>query len=203
MDFQTTFIHLIFSNWGTGRTVGCNSITPQACYTMLSFHQLQPFSGVFDNSGWPKRMGEYKNEVGKAKETGGKKAVFEILIPNPVLSKGWHTKRAAMMESFSGSLGWDALALTLLSSLTQQHSSWQQGIIYATAFQLQASVAASSKCRASISGFIIIPSSDGICSSTIQEIQREPACLHVLVDENVQVQMKSDRFHIVLASSWH
>lgn len=94
------------------------------------------------------------------------------------------------MESFSGSPGWDALALTLLSSLPQQHSSWQQGSIYATAFQLQASVAASSKHRASISGFIIIPSSDGICSSAIQEIQREPACLHVLVDEMCKFRWK-------------
>lgn len=166
---------------------------------MLSFHQLQQFSGIFDNSGWPKRMGESKNKVRKAKETGGKKKKQSF----PFLSKGWHTKRAAVVESFSGSLGWDALALTLLSSLTRQHSSWQQGSIYATAFQLQASVAASSKCRASISGFIIIPSSDGICSSAIQEIQREPACLHVLVDENVQVQMKLYRFHRIVASSRH
>lgn len=160
---------------------------------MLSLHQLQQLTTVGGQREWVSTKTKYARQ----KKRGGKKAVFEILIPNPVLSKGWHTKRAAMMESFSGSLGWDALALTLLSSLTQQHSSWQQGIIYATAFQLQASVAASSKCRASISGFIIIPSSDGICSSTKQEIQREPACLHVLVDENVQVQGKLLFFSLV------
>lgn len=43
---------------------------------MLSLHQLHQLSGVFDNSGWPKRMGEYKNEVCKAKETGGEKKQY-------------------------------------------------------------------------------------------------------------------------------
>lgn len=157
------------------------------------------------SSGWPWRMGEYRNTVYIEQEPRKEEKYLKFLFLIQPFQRPTY-KRAAMVESLSGSLGWDALALTLLSSLTQQHSSWQQGGIYATAFQLQADVAASSKHRLPSQHSLLFTLQMGFSPPPHQKCKESQNVYKTgyQTGENVQVFMKWYRcYHISPVSSWH
>lgn len=154
----------------------------------LSFHQLQQFSGVFDNSGWPKRMGEYKNKVYMAQETGGKQYLKFLFLIQP-FQRLPHKKSShgGIIQSLSGlrRTGSDPFVITHSTTLiltTRQHlchsfSAPSQRCCKFKAPRFHLSIYYHSLFRWDL-------------SSTIQEIQSAPACLHVLVE----VQMKLYRY---------
>lgn len=128
MDFQTPFINLIFSNWLVGWTVGFQMVLHLRPATWCTlFHQLQQFSAVFDNSGWPKRMGEYKNKVCTAQETGGKKQYLKFLFLIQPFQRLKHKKSShgGIIQWLSGlrHTGSDPFVITHSTTLilTRQH----------------------------------------------------------------------------------
>lgn len=83
-----------------------------------------------------------------------KSTLFGILVP-----KSRDTRKAAIVTPFSSSSG---LKCAHFDPFVSTHSSWGQGGIYATAFELQANIMGTSMHRATTSMLGILPSPERI-----------------------------------------
>lgn len=84
---------------------------------------------------------------------------LEFLFPIHPFPKSRDTRKAAIMTPFSSSSG---LKCAHFDPFVSTHSSWGQGGIYATVFELQANIMGTSKHRATTSMLGILPSPERI-----------------------------------------